>query len=159
MNDYCQTNFLQPTGFRVIISKDKNPHLSFISQSVTHPSMELESTEVGRPRISSVPFIGDAIQFGTVTFDVLLDEEMNVYSEIYNWMEQIVETKHKLNSTLSDYCDIRVKVLTSSNNSNREIQYVNAFPVSLGDVQFAATNQDTFITAPMTFRFDYFEFL
>jgi hypothetical protein len=115
-----------------------------------------------------VPFIGDAIQFGSVTLDVILDEQMNVYGEIYNWMEQIVETKHNLNSgvlykkndtSLSDYCDIRVQILTSSNNSNRQFQYVNAFPISLGDVQLASTNEDTYITAPMTFRFDYFEFL
>lgn len=168
MQDYCQTNFLQPTGFKVVVSKNRLPYLSFMSQSVTHPSMELEATEIGRPRIGSVPFIGDAIQFGSVTLDVILDEQMNVYGEIYNWMEQIVETKHNLNSgvlykkddkTLSDYCDIRIQILTSSNNTNREFQYVNAFPISLGDVQLAATNEDTYITAPMTFRFDYFEFL
>ena len=103
-----------------------------------------------------------------VTIDVLLDENMNVYGEIYNWMERMVETKHKLNSgvlygngdqTLSDYCDIRIQVLTNSNNANREFQYVNAFPITLGDVSFASTNEDTFITCPMTFRFDYFEFL
>jgi len=168
MKDYCQTNFLQPTGFKVIVSKEKLPYLSFMSQSVTHPSMEINATEIGYKRMGSVPFIGDAIEFGAVTIDVLLDENMNVYGEIYNWMERMVETKHKLNSgvlygnadqTLSDYCDIRIQVLTNSNNANREFQYVNAFPITLGDVSFASTNEDTFITCPMTFRFDYFEFL
>lgn len=168
MQNYCETNFLQPTGFKVIVSKESLPYLSFMSQSLIHPSMEIEAVEIARPRITGVPFIGDQVNFGSVTMEVLLDEGMNVYGEIYSWMERMLETKHKLNrgvlynaqsSDLASYADIRIEILTSSNNKNREFQYVNAFPVSLGDVQFNSTTDETFITCPITFRFDYFEFI
>jgi|SRR6056300_1475981 len=168
MIDLCSTNYLQPTGFKIVVSKENYPHLSFLAQSIQHPSMEINATEVGYKRIASVPFIGDKVEFGTVTMDVILDEDMQVYGEVYNWMENMLETKHQLNAgvlysknntSLSDYNDIRVNILTSSNNKNREFVYRNAFPVSLGDVQFSATTDETYILCPVTFRFDYFEFL
>lgn len=163
MKDYCQTNYLQPTGFRVLINKERYPYLSFSAQSIQHPSMEIGETKLGRPRLAGVPFIGDQIVFASLSMDVLLDENMEVYSEIYTWMENMVETKHKLSSfdnpSLSDYCDISIALLTSSNNKNKEFRYVNAFPVTLGDVQMNAASEETFITCPMTFAFDYFEIL
>lgn len=165
MNDFtCDTNYLQPSGFKVTISKSRFPYLAFLAQTIQHPSMEINSTDLGYKRMSSVPFIGDAIEFGTVTMEVILDENMQVYNEVYNWLQNMVESKHKLSSIstdteLSDYCDIRVSILSSANNTSREIQYVNAFPVTLGDVQLASTNDETYITVPMSFRFDYFDFL
>lgn len=164
MNDYCQTNFLQPSGFKVTISKKKYPYMSFMAQSVMHPSMEVESTEVGYRRIGSVPFVGDKVNHGTLTIDVLLDENMQVYGEIYNWMQRMVETEHLLvvpfpSDGLSDYNDIRIEILSSANNTNRVFQYVNAFPTNLGDINFAATNDEAIITCPISFRFDYFEFI
>lgn len=168
MQDYCTTNFLQPSGFKIVISKDNYPYLSFLAQSIQHPSMEINATDLGYKRIASVPFVGDAVEFGAVTMDVILDENMNVYGEVYNWMENMLETKHQLNrgilyrsndTSLGDYNDIRVQILTSSNNPNREFVYRNAFPISLGDIQFNSSTDETFVTCPMTFRFDIFEFL
>tara|TARA_R110000868_G_scaffold94549_1_gene260786 strand:+ start:4083 stop:4469 length:387 start_codon:yes stop_codon:yes gene_type:complete len=128
--------------------------------------MEVEPVELGYKRIQNLPFIGHAINNGQLVMEALIDEEMGLYAEVYNWLSRMVETKHTLNTGLvkpsdgiPDYCDIRVEVLTSSNTANRTIKYVNAFPVSLGDVQLAATNEETFLTIPLSFRFDYFEFI
>ena len=98
-----------------------------------------------------MPFIGEKITNGQVVIEALLDERMNLYSEVYDWLQRMVETPHTLNTALNsteipDYCDIRIEILTSSNNSNRVIKYVNGFPVSLGDIQMAATNEDTYPT-------------
>ena len=162
MKDYCQTNFLQPMGFKVTVSKKRFPYLSFMAQAVQHPAMETNATEVGYPR-TNIPFIGDKIEFGTTNFDVILDENMEVYREVYDWMKNMVETKHELSSlddnSLSDYCDIRIDILSSSNNKNKVIHYINAFPISLGDISLNAATDETYITCPMSFRFDYFEIL
>lgn len=165
MTDFtCDTNYLQPTGFKITISKENYPYLSFFAQSIQHPSLEVEPVEMGYKRLSNMPFIGEKITNGQVVVEALLDERMNIYSEVYDWLNRMVEEPHQLNTSLAgtqtpDYCDIRIEILTSSNNANRVIQYVNGFPVSLGDIQMAATNEDTYLTVPLTFRFDYFEFL
>ena len=96
-----------------------------------------------------------------------MDEKMNVYQEIYEWMERLVETKHRANTgrlyreadTLSTYCDIRVSVLSSHNNVSRVLKYVNAMPSSLGNITFASTQEGQYITFPVSFKFDYFELL
>ena len=166
MQDFtCDTNYLQPSGFKITVSKKNYPHLAFFAQTIQHPAMEIAPSEIGYKRMSSVPFIGDAVEFGSMNMDVVMDENMNVYSEVFNWMSNMVESKHQLNQPragetgLSDYNDIKITILNSTNNAQREIKYVNAFPISLGDVQLSATTDETYITVPMTFRFDYFEFL
>lgn len=163
----CDPSYLAPTGFKVIISRENYPNLQFFAQQVQHPSMNVNPTEVSYRRIASVPVAADVVEHGTLTFDVLMDENMGVYQEIYEWMYRLVEEKHKPNtgrlyntdSTLASYCDIRVQVLTSHNNANREFHYVNAVPISLGDVPLTSTSDGEYITFPISFRFDYFEFI
>jgi len=167
MTDFtCDTNYLQPTGFKIVISKENYPYLTFFAQSIQHPALEIEASEIGYKRLANIPFTGSAITNGSVVMDALLDEDMNLYGEVYNWMQRMVDEKHQLNTGIAlgdrvdaDYQDIRIEILTSSNNSNRVIKYVNAFPISLGDINLGATNEETYISVPITFRFDYFEFI
>lgn len=167
MNDFCSTNYLNPTGFKITVSKQNYPYLSFNAQSVNHPPMDLAAVDVGY-KLASVPFVGDRIEFGPASMEVLLDEDLKVYGEIYNWMLRNLEVNHRLNNgvlynngdtALADYNDIRIQVLTNGNNANREFVYRNAFPIALGDINFNATEEQTFMTCPLTFRFDYFEFI
>ena len=162
-------NFLLPTGFKITISRENYPHLSYFAQSVQHPSLELSATEMGFRRIQNVPVLGDAVINGSLALDIILDENMESYKEIYDWMMRMVNEKHaptsrKFSSQFGDqpiptsYCDVVVSVLTSANNSNKKIVYKNAFPTSLGDVQFNSQASGDYITYPVTFRFDYFEF-
>jgi hypothetical protein len=163
----CDTNFLAPSGFKITISRENFPNISFFAQQVQHPGMEVNAVEQPYRRVASIPFIGDTIQFGGVSMDIILDEGMNVYQEMFEWLERMVEVKHRPNTgslytsdnQLSHYCDIRISILNSANNVVREIKYVNAFPTSLGDITFAATQDQQFITFPVTFRFDYFDFV
>lgn len=163
----CDTNYLAPTRFKVLIDRENYPSIQFFAQQIQHPSMDMNATEQSYRRISSVVMPGDTINHGTLTMEVLLDENMKVYEEIYEWMKRLVETKHNLTAksllasreALSSYSDISISVLTSHNNIVRSFKYKNALPVTLGDVAFAATSEEQFLTCPVTFAFDYFEFI
>jgi hypothetical protein len=152
----CGTNYLQPSGFKIIISR-------------RHPDVNLPSAELGFSRVNSVPFVGDAAEFGTLTMEVLLDEDMNSYREIYNWMIAATSNPHRLPSASvesnkeggyqgSTYNDITVAILSSHNNVNRTFRYINGFPTSVGMINLAATSQEQYLSFQATFRFDYFEF-
>ena len=164
----CGTNYLQPNGFRVVINRRDFPNLQFYAQSVVHPDVNLPATEISFSRISSVPFVGDAIEYGILSMDVLLDEDMNSYRELFNWMTSATENKHKLGSgvlstgetSISDpsYYDMTIAVLSSHNNVNRTFQYRNAFPISVGQIQMNATATEQFLSFQTSFRFDYFDF-
>lgn len=158
----CGTNYLEPTGFKILINREKYPNLQFYAQSVNHPDLSLGETLVGFPRVSRVAFAGESLEFGQLAMDVLLDENMQSYREMYNWVERCVETKHKQASLDQRddnfYHDITVSILTSHNNTNRSFKYINCFPVNLGAIPFNAQSTGEYISFPVTFRFDYFTF-
>ena len=163
----CDTSYLAPTGFKIAIDRENFPNLQFFAQQVQHPSMDINASEQGYRRIGTVVTPGDTISFGTLTMDILMDENMRVYEEMYDWIKRLVETNHRQNTgrlytqnsdSLASYCDITVSVLSSHNNILRSFKYVNALPISLGDIAFASTQEGEYITFPASFRFDYFDF-
>ncbi len=160
----CNTNYLAPTGFKIIISRSEYPHIQFFAQEVMHPSLDLPSADTPFRRVGNLPFPGDTLTFGQLSMTIMMDEEMKVYEEIYSWLIRLVNEKHKPQTgnlypgnELSSYADMRLSVLTSHNNPNRLIKYVNVLPVNLGEITFTATSDGQYITFPATFRFDYFE--
>jgi hypothetical protein len=157
-------NLFQPTGFRLIIDRKNYANLEFFAQSVSHPSTTLQAVEVPFQRIQGVPFAGDAISYGELTINILMDEDFNAYTEMFNWMKRLLVT-NQVNAResmdkgiLSTETDITVVAMSSHNNANKSIVYKSALPVSIGDINFEATNQSVeFITFPVTFRFTEFE--
>ena len=160
------TNLFQPTGFKVIIDRKQFGNLEFFVQAVSHPGASCPAMETAVKRIQSVPMPGGQMEFGELTMDVLLDEKMQSYTEMYNWMLRSVNTdmitkRDNFNgktSTQPSYSDITVVALTSHNNTSIKFKYVDAIPVSIGDIRFESTNQSVeFVTFPASFRFSYFE--
>ena len=158
-------NGLQPNGFRITITREYQSHLQYFAQSIQHPSVELSPVELGFKRVSNIPFAGNQIENGSVTLDILADENFESYKEMYDWMLRTINEEHtpqskkfsREGSVPTTYHDLTVTILTSSNNANFSILYKNALPIGLGDVQFASTSDGEYITFPATFRFDYFE--
>jgi hypothetical protein len=161
-------NMLQPTGFRLTISREFYPNLTYFANTVSHPSVETSGTKVPFSRVD-INLPADKIQYGTVTFDLLMDEDMESYKEVYDWQKRQVETNHRpqsarFSSQFGDQPiptssnDIVLSILTSSLNSNRQIIYRNALPVSLGNIAMS-TSATEYITFPVTFSFDYFDFV
>ncbi len=106
--------------------------------------------------------------YGSLTMDVLLDEDFKSYIEMYEWMLRLVNTEqvnardaYSLNSSpTATYSDIVVTALTNSNNKNVEFKYRDCVPVSIGDVSMEATNSGVeFLTFNAEFRFSYFEII
>ena len=162
------TNLLQPTSFKMVINRKMFPNLEFFCQSFTHPDVSVPASEMAYRRISSVPFAGDKFTFGELSCTVILDEEMNSYREMFNWLERLVEV-NQVNPTgnkgIPDYdkspptySDITLSILSSKNNVVREIRYIDCIPTSLGSINFEAmAGGDQFITYPISFRYTYFE--
>ena len=162
------TNYLQPNSFKMTINRKNFPNLEFFCQSVLHPDMNMPPAELQYQRIANIPMPGDKITFGELTCMIILDEQLNSYSEMYHWMQRMVETPQ--GSRISDknrlidnvpptHADITISILSSSNNVTRQIRYIDCIPVGLGNIQFVSTaSGDSFITYPASFRFSYFDF-
>jgi hypothetical protein len=157
-------NLLQPTGFKLTIDRRHYANLEFFAQSILHPSMEMNAAEQPYQRVGAIPFAGDKLTFTELTCIIIVDEEMNAYTEMYNWMHRLVETneigpdKAIRENVPTTYSDMTLSILSSHNNLIRSIKYKDCIPIALGDMVLEATAGDTqYITFPATFRFSHFE--
>ena len=155
-------NYLQPTGFKVVIDRTKYPNMEYFVQSVSHPGAQLTPMELPVRRITSVPLAGDKITFSEVSFQIILDEDMKSYREMFDWMLRIVNDG-QVNQSQRDtkkptYADITLHVLSSHNNTTQKIRYLDCVPTGLGDINFESTQGDaTYVTFNASFRFSQFE--
>jgi hypothetical protein len=153
-------NYLQPTGFRVIISRQNYPNLEYFAQSVTHPGSTVSPLELGTPRITSIPLAGDKITYGSLALDIILDEGMVSYKEMQEWLEGTIESNQTSNQDgrFNPYQDIVVSILTSHNNENVQILYKDCIPTNIGSIQLSAnTSTVQYLTFNVEFRFSSFE--
>ena len=77
-------NYLQPTSFKLNIDHSKFANTQFFCQTILHPGLTMNSIEVPFKRISSVPFAGDKLTFSELTVIIIVDENLNSYTELYN---------------------------------------------------------------------------
>ena len=157
------TNFLQPSGFKLVIDRKKYGNVEYFAQSVSHPSVAGQAVQVGYPR-AAIHMPADTLSFGELQVNVLMDEDMTAYLEIYDWMRRLVNENYETR-TFADSdeypstADISIVVLTSHNNKSKTIRYIDCVPVDLGSIDFQATSGTTqYITFPVTFSFTRFEF-
>ena len=155
-------NYLQPTGFKILIDRAKYPNLEYFCQSVDHPSVSANPVEFPIKRITGVPLPGDKITHSEIGFNIILDEEMTGYNEMYNWLQRIVNDAQvnpiQRDTKFPTFADITLMILSSHNNTTQKIRYRDCLPVSLGGIQFSTTTGNvTYLTFTASFRFSTFE--
>lgn len=153
------TNFLSPLGYKLVIKK--LPHLNFFIQSVTVPSVSLGTADVETP-FTKIPFPGTKLTFQNLEVTFKIDEDMQNYIEIFDWMNQLgfpdnfaeyqTIAAKPLYSGDGIFSDMTLTVLTSAMNPNITIDFVDCFPVDLSSIIFDSTSADVeYLTATITF--------
>jgi hypothetical protein len=123
----------------------------------------MNPVEVPFKRISSIPFAGDKLTFTELTCMIIVDENLNSYTEMYNWMNRLVEQNetvpsNRLATVPPSTADMTLSILSSHNNTVRTIRYLDCLPIALGDMTLESTAGDVqYITFPATFRFSTFD--
>ncbi|MDC0308664.1 hypothetical protein OAL25_00220 [bacterium] len=156
-------NLLQPNAFKLVIDRKNFKNLEFFAQTVMHPDLTVQAADTFYQRVSNIPVAGDKLTFGELTAMIILDENLNSYVEMYNWVNRLVEHKNRAPLDRTEdvpptYADISLVILSSHNNQTRKIKYIDCVPTGLGNIQFEAiAGGESVITYPVTFRFSYFE--
>ena len=156
------TNFLQPTGFKVVVLKKRFKNLEFFAQSIQHPDVSVAPT-IAPYRSTNLSVPGDKLEYGTLTKEAIMDENMNVYKEMHQWLVDTTQTGFRAtkNDTVASEdgisYDISLMILSSHNNVIDTIRYKNAFPTNVGSVNFQSTADGVqYITFPITFAYTTF---
>ena len=163
-------NFLSPTGFRFILNRA--PKVSFFGNEANIPDLNLGVAE--QPTyLKDIPLPGDKVSFGDFNLRFLVDENLENYNEISNWIRSIgyaetlqdafdfqnsnPELEQPNRSQLNFYSDGTLQILTSSENPNFKIVFQNLFPTTLSTLTFDASAEDiNYFTAEVSFKYTIF---
>lgn len=155
------TNYLSPLEFRILVQR--LPNVSFFTQRVSIPDVSATGTDQPTPfnRAYQQP---NSLTYSTLDLNFILDEEMENYIEIFNWLKGITfpenydQYTRQKDSKFGLYSDITVTILNSHKNPKIEFTYKNCFPISLSSVRMDTTQPDiTYPEATVTFQYDYFD--
>ena len=168
-NDLQNRNFLQPQGFRFQVARA--PKVTFFGNSVNIPGITLRTTTQTTPGLKDIDLPGEIIDFEDLTLRFLVDEDLQNYQEIQNWirglgfpesLEEIYELQAQKVGTARDgntktmnlYSDGTLTILDSMQNENFKVKFQDLFPYSLSTIQFDATLSDTeYFTAEVSFKY------
>jgi len=163
MANLTQTsNFLQPTNFKVVIDHTKFGNLEFFAQRVIHPGVSVQAPLVPYKRIASISVPGDTLAFEDLSMDVLVDEQMNTYVEVFNLISSMVQTAQqdalRKDATNDQTMDITLTITSSANNVVKQIRYIDCVATNIGTILLEATSETSpVITFPVTFKIGYYE--
>ena len=125
----------------------------------------MNAPEISFRNITGIPLAGSKLTFNELSANILLDEDMKAYDEMFAWMRRILSSEDvkpldRTETSIPTYADITLSILSSHNNQTKQVKYNECVPTSLGDIQFESTAGGTeFITFNATFRFTYFELI
>ena len=127
----------------------------------------MNPVEVPYKQLSGIPLTGAKLTYNELSANLILDENLSSYDEMYNWMrrlltqEEIPAIKRNFRTkVVPTYSDIVVSILSSHNNKTKQIKYIDCIPIALGDITFESTATGTeFVTFAISFRFSYFDLI
>ena len=166
-NQISNRNFLSPTGFKFVLKRA--PKVAFFGNSANLPAISM-GTAIQSSYLKNIDQPGDKVEFGDFNFRFLVDENLENYLEIFNWirglgypesLKEIYDWQDDVEnfpqpdqSQLNLYSDATLQILTSSDNPNFKVVFQDMFPVDLSTLNFDATSEDVaYFTAEATFKY------
>ena len=173
-------DYASPVQFRFKCSK--LPKVEFFCQSANIPGIGLGVASIDTP-LKSIPFPGDKVTYQDLAISFLVDENLNNYKEIHDWIIGLgAPQNHTQFSTLRDtgtdrfpgqttnspnnnavpdggtYSDATLTVLNSKNIAVTEIRFHNIFPTSLGALSYDVQASDVnYLSTSVDFSYMYYE--
>lgn len=168
-----ELDYLRPNGFKFQVHSI--PNVSFFCQSANLPDMTLGFTTQATPLVDyNEP--GEKLQFGELNIRFLIQENLQNYLELYNWLRglgfpesheeytKFIERQNYRfapNSIKSrarlEKSDATLFMLDSNNNPIARATFQDAFPVALSGMDFDIASGDTnYFQALATFRYKQF---
>ena len=156
-------SFLSNNKFEFVLGRI--PNFTFFVQGVNLPGMSLQSSSINTP-FSAVSIPGNQITFGTLSLSFIVDEDMQSWYELYNWIIQLGNPRgyNKVGtltgqpgSTTSTTSDATLILKSNANNPNFQFNFFDVYPTELGDMSFSTTENQEFVTSTATFNYGFYE--
>jgi hypothetical protein len=162
-NQIQNRNFLSPVGFKFTLAK--YPKVSFFCNTARIPELNL-GTAIQPSYLKDLDVPGEKISYGDFTLSFLVDENLENYMSIHNWITGLgfpETTQQFKNLTTNDdsirdlkeqYSDGSLSILNSNYRTTANVKFKDLFPVSLTSLEFDATVSDIqYFTAEAVFKY------
>lgn len=156
-------NYLSPVGFKFNIVK--TPKVDFFSNSAKIPGISLGNISVGN-YLKAIDLPGDNIQFEELSLQFIVDENLENYLEIHNWIyglgypesvsefQDLITKDDGIKDVKEQYSDGTLSILNSNYNVSARVKFRDLYPISLSSLEFTATDNDyTYFTATANFKY------
>jgi hypothetical protein len=174
-NQPSNINFLGQNGFRFAIKR--LPGVNYFCQGVSIPAVNIGAIESPTP-FAAVPRPGDRITYDPLSIRFKVDEDLRNYFEIQKWLEGLghpdsLGQTRALSKNINNLqmagtrqvgyyttflSDATLSILTSNKNVNKNIFFLDCFPVSLTELNFDSTITTVeYLEATVTFRYRKYE--
>ena len=168
-NQIQNRNFLSPVGFKFTLAK--TPKVNFFCNSSRIPEINLGVAN--QPTyLKDLDIPGDKLTYGDLTLRFLVDENLENYMAIHNWMTGLgfpETTQDFKDLTTNDdgqrdleeqFSDGNLQILNSNFRPVANVKFFNLFPVSLTSLDFDATEPDIqYFTAEASFKYTVYNIL
>ena len=160
-------NFLSPTGFKFILTR--SPKVAFFCNQANIPDLNL-GIAIQPSYLKDIDTPGDKIVFGDLNIRFLVDENLENYMEIQNWIRGlgypesleeiydfqkngIINPKYQ-HKSMNIYSDGTLQILSSNLIAKFNVSFKDLFPYSLSTISFDATDTDIqYFTADVSFKY------
>ena len=168
-NQIENRNFLSPIGFKFTIAKDNK--IDFFSNTARIPGINLGVALQPTPlKMLDVP--GDILQYEDFVLDFLVDENLENYLLIHNWLtglgfpekqtqfDQLIRDQDNLEDRKLQFSDGTLSILNSNYREIAKVRFRDLFPTSLTSLDFNATDTDiNYFTAQVSFKYTIYDII
>lgn len=158
-------NLAQNSNFMLVCKR--MPNVEYFIQKTSIPAIQVNSVSSPSP-FSPIKLHGTGIRYQPLNVRFLLDEDLNNYIEMYNWVVSYAhpekfEQYEQVDPTVpapkdlhgSKYTDISIHRLSNKNNPNVEFIFHNAHPTDIDAIDLDVGNDDPDLSCSVTFEYDY----
>ena len=158
-------NYLSAVGFKFSISRA--PKISFFGNSINIPAVSMGNAT--QPTyLKDIPIPGDKMEFEDLSVRFLVDENLENYMKIHNWLRGLgyPETTKNYKDYMTDnvtniydpeqnsFSDGALHILNSNYRDVAIVKFDDLFPVYLTSLDFDASEGDiNYFTADVTFKY------
>jgi hypothetical protein len=175
-------DYNSPTQFRFMINQ--LPKVQFFTTAANIPDISLGEAVIPTP-YKDIPIMGDKLTFGNLDVSFIVDEYLENYISIHDWLLGIGFPKNRTQfssfrsassnnptaaKTVSTdtvgtaspdrgmYSDATLSILSNKNNPIVEVRFSDIFPVALSGLSFSQDATDvTYQTAQIVFKYKLYE--
>ena len=166
----CNTDLLQSAKF--IFSIPRITATQFFCQAVNIPGVSTQSTLQSTP-FSDLNIPGDKLVYQTLNVEFLIDEELQSWIDIHDWMRGIAfpetfeerqnlkfQTRFAEKSQYPQFSDAELTTLAANNTAKVKFHFIDLFPIELSEIPLdIRIGSEKTITATASFKFKRYDII